>query len=173
MITVAAFDPGAARMGWSILLGDGVAPPRYIRSGIHAVERKGMKYQEYRLKVIAEAQWFGAWICDFYHPDIVVSEILPVRGFNNMSQALLALSAITSLQSAAFERAKKVEQISALTVKTTIGGAKNSTKVKVRNGVLQLLPELAPKKSQWTKIFDESDAIAVGLSHLGYDLRTL
>jgi hypothetical protein len=49
--------------------------------------------------------------------------------------------------------------------------------VQVRNGVIKLLPELEPRKFEWTdskKTMDEPDAIAVGLTQLGYTtLRVL
>lgn len=165
-----ALDPGAKRMGWAVF-----DTSRYEASGVFGVEQEKLTYQNYRLKIVEE---FTIWMHRMVlarNPDILVSETLPSRGFNNMAQAILAHTALTCCQSIAFDlsQTRQVSQIAAATVKTHIGGKVKATKVQVRNGVLQLIPELADKKSQWTKVFDESDAIAVGLTYLGYDIRTL
>lgn len=166
---VLALDPGAKRMGWAFF------DPYYMDSGVFGVEQKSLTYQDYRLTIVREfTYWFHNKIVTL-HPDVVVSEMLPVRGFNNMAQAILAHAALTCCQAIAFDLSQVLglKQIAAATVKTHIGGKAKATKVQVRNGVLQLVPELVHKKSQWTKVFDEPDAIAVGLTQLGYDIRTL
>jgi Holliday junction resolvasome RuvABC endonuclease subunit len=131
-----------------------------------------MKYQEYRLRVVQEMVENAEQLFAFHEPDQVACEVLPVRGFTNSSQVFLAHAALAAVQGIAFAFGAQVTQVAAVTVKKRIGGSPKATKVAVRNGVLQLLPELAPKKSKWTKVFDESDAIAIGLTTLGYSNST-
>lgn len=175
---VLALDPGAKRMGWACLGDAGTDNPakypKYYGSGVIGLTRGASEaYQTYRLRLIWHiAQEIDALMM-LHQPSHFVSETLPVKGYNNMSQPFLAMTAITVAQtiiSTTFGMA--LNQIAAPTVKVRIGGDKKASKVKVRNGVLHLLPELQPKKSRWVKEFDEPDAIAVGLTFLGYDLRT-
>jgi hypothetical protein len=42
----------------------------------------------------------------------------------------------------------------------------------VRNGVLKLVPELESRRKEFVKVFDETDAIALGLCHLGYRIES-
>lgn len=168
---ILAMDPGAARMGWAILDGAGGAdPPVYYNSGVWEVPRGTMPYHAYRLHLID--QWIenASSLIGFYEPDLIVNETLPVRGFNNMSQVILAQTAITTVQALACLLEIPVQQIAANTVKVKIGQSVKASKVAVRNGVQQLFPQL--KTKPWTKVFDESDACAIGLAYLGYDLRT-
>lgn len=161
---VLAFDPGAYRMGWAVV----ETGPVYVASGIVGVERGPTElYQHYRLRLITH--WSIVTDSFLKHkPDVVVNEIIPTRGFNDASQALLAAAALTAMQAIAVDRGYKCEQIGATTVKARIGGSNKATKVKVRNGVFEQLPELKPRLKDWRKVFDESDAIAIGLTHLGY-----
>lgn len=127
-------------------------------------------YQDYRLKVIREYVENAEILFGLFEPDALVNEILPVRGFTNSAQIFLAHAALGAVQGIAYALGMNIAQIAAVTVKNRIGGSTKATKVGVRNGVLQVFPELEPKKYQL--IADESDAIAVGLTHLGYDLRS-
>lgn len=167
-----ALDPGAKRMGWAVL-DAGVSGPRYYGSGIIGLDRgTNEKYQDYRVRLIKHVVLEGNALLLLMKPYEMVSEILPVSGFNNMAQPLLAATAITVMQTLCWDQGIQLHQIGATTVKARIAGNHKGSKVSVRNGVLQLLPELAPKKKQWVKEFDEPDAIAIGLTHLGFDLRT-
>jgi len=169
---VLALDPGAKRMGWAVLA-KGLNGLQFYGSGIIGLDRGASeKYQDYRVRLIKHIVHEGSSLLTLMSPRECVSEILPVRGFNNMSQPLLAATAITTMQTICHEFGMPLHQIGATTIKTRIGGHMKASKVQVRNGVLQLLPELLPKKRQWVKEFDEPDAIAVGLTYLGYDLRT-
>lgn len=162
---VLAFDPGAYRMGWAVVE-DG---PVYVASGIDGLERGSTElYQHYRLRLIFHWSLNMGDYLRTYKPDVIVNEIIPTRGFNDASQSLLAAAALTAAQAIAYDQGYKCEQIGATTVKARIGGSNKATKVRVRNGVLDLLPELKPRLKDWKKVFDESDAIAIGLTHLGY-----
>lgn len=169
-----AYDSGAERMGWACLAGDGLTAPVYVASGIARFPRGKKDYQPYKLELIENWTYVGPAMFSEYNPDAIVCETLPAVGFNNAIQAELAKAATTTVQAMAFERSIPVFQIAAITVKTRIGGKKNATKVQVRNGVIDFLPELEPRKFEWTdakKTMDEPDAIGVGLAHLGYSVK--
>lgn len=178
---ILAIDPGAERLGWALLesdLSEDVInkPPRLLDSGVFALKRavnesKKEPFQKYRLRLIhywARRNMFGVY------PDVLVSEIVPVVGGGNFvaaTQSQLAGTAITVIQARASQRRIPIEQIGATTIKAQIGGNKKATKVQVRNGVFTILPETKARKSEWTKIFEEPDAIATGLAYLGHDVR--
>jgi Holliday junction resolvasome RuvABC endonuclease subunit len=168
-----SYDSGAERMGWSVLEGDGQTAPVYLDSGIVRLPIGKMKYQEYKLHVIE--QWTHIAPAQFarYAPDAIACEIIPAVGFNNSTQAELAKAAIVTVMAMAFDRYIPVYQISAVTVKKHIGGHGKATKVQVRDGVIELLPELAGRRYEWQdskKTMDEPDALGIGLAKLGYSL---
>lgn len=162
-------DPGAKRLGWSVVGRKQDGTYNYEDSGIVACERDdGEAYQAYRLRAIVQGvKAFQAHI-PWYTPDEIVVETLPVKGFNDMGQAYLALSVISAIQGYAYAEGYKVSQIGATTVKARIGGSNKASKVRVRNAVWQVFPELTAKAPEWKKVYDESDAIAIALTHLGY-----
>lgn len=171
---ILSVDPGAERCGIAVIDSD---PLSYVHSEIIRVPREIPEYQQYRLELIRI--WtlaHGMRLLQFYNPDVLVNEIVPIRGgnFGAMAQMNLAATVITTLQSLAFSAKIEVKQLSAITVKMKIGGSKRATKVKVRNGVYSLLPETRNlTENNWSKVFDESDALAVGLCYLNYDTRKL
>lgn len=172
---VLAHDSGAERMGWSVLEGDGQTAPVYIDSGIERFpfNKKLVKYQSYKLDLIRHYTHFTPAMLVKYDPDAVVFETLPAVGFNNAIQAELAKAATVTAMAMAIERDYPVYQIAAVTVKKAIGGKQKASKVQVRNGVIELLPILEPRKFEWTdgkKTMDEPDGIAIGLTHLGYSV---
>jgi Holliday junction resolvasome RuvABC endonuclease subunit len=164
-VKILALDPGAKRMGWAILSQDSGGPV-YWNSGVAGVERTVETYHTYRLLLIDHFQYWARSMIDDHQPDVVVSELLPVKGFRDMSQALLAGTAITTVQAVAINKVV-VAQVAVQRIKVAIGRSVRASKVKVREGVIQLLPELEPHRKNWTKVFDEPDAIAVGLTYLG------
>lgn len=159
-----ALDPGAKRLGWAIL-DDG----KYVNSGVWSCLREdGETYQNYRLRLIEEASlWMSACLI-LHKPDSLVSEIVPVKGFNDMGQSILAMTAVTAMQAICIDRGIPMCQIGATTVKKEIGGTQKASKVGVRNGVWEILPELISKKAEWKGVYDESDAIAIGLAFSGF-----
>ncbi len=170
---VLSLDPGAKRMGFAVVIGDGTSPPRVARSGYTGLAKDdGVTYHSYRMHLIHYFETWASDMLDRHMPDALVNETLPVKGFNDMSQALLAATAITTVQTVAISKRIVVSQLHASSVKVAMTGSGRATKVKVRNGVIELVPELAIRKSGWTKEFDEPDAIAVGLTFLGYDNST-
>lgn len=180
-----AFDPGAERMGWCALERDGKRfkskPPEKMGLGHFGVPRKPNEssdkktdYQPYRLSLLDLWIEQTPTLLERYEPDEIVSEIVPPVGGGNFvvaTQSQLALCAITAIQVIAKQHGIPVHQVGATTVKTRIGGHKKATKVKVRNGVFTVMPELESFKKEWTKMFDVSDAVAIGLTYWGYDVR--
>lgn len=176
MITL-GIDGGAERLGWSLLERvDG--KPVYLDSGLVALPYKtsGLTFQEYRL---ALTEFYvdhltrpgSVFDPSYLKVEQVVTEILPPVGFSNGVQAYLVNVALTIVQSLAILAGVPVYQIGATTVQKHIAinkVSKKVSKVQVRNGVFELLPELRPRKSEWTKVFDEPDAIAVALAFLGF-----
>lgn len=160
-------------MGWSIIEGDGTNPPKYIASGIFGLSRDKdlTSYQDHKLELIDKSQDDAYYVLNTFEPEAVVNEIIPAVGggnFKNATQDQLAMASLSVWQAMAFMFELPVHQIGANTVKRKIAGDGKATKVKVRNGVLRLLPDLEPRRYEWTKIFDESDGLAVSLAWLGY-----
>lgn len=175
---ILAFDPGAKRCGWAALDTDGEGP-RYVASGISGLSRtrngKKALYQEYRLSLIDHWIEETDKLYSEFRPDMVVTEIVPVatsRGSNFVlaADSQLVGTVVTTIQAMAKLEQIEVKQIAAGTMKRKIGGVKDATKPKVRNGVLSLLPELEPRRKEFMKVFDESDAIALALTQLGFAL---
>lgn len=142
--------------------------PRKVNEG------KKTDYQPYRLSLLDLWIKQTPTLIERYEPDEIVAEIVPPVGSGNFvvaTQSQLALCAITTIQVIAKQHDIPLAQIGATTVKTRIGGHKKATKVAVRNGVFKLIPELEDRRKEWTKMFDISDAVAIGLTHWGYDNR--
>jgi Holliday junction resolvasome RuvABC endonuclease subunit len=173
---VLAFDPGAKRCGWACLDDHSHVGPDLAGSGVFGLERrlngkKKEEFQKYRLRLLPFFVESVGDLIDEYAPQEIVTEIVPAVGGGNFiaaTQSELAKVLVTVVQVIAYLEGIEISQVSAGTVKRNIGGKKDATKVAVRNGVFKFLPELAERKGEWTKLFDEPDAIAVGLCHLGY-----
>lgn len=175
---VLSFDPGAERMGYAVLEQGKNKDIKRLGYGQLGVQRQRNKqnkqeaYHEYRMKVIDFWLEEAPILINSFKPDIIVNEIVPVVGGGNFvvaTQSQLASTAITVVQTVAKQIGVPIEQIGATTVKAKIGGGKKATKVAVRNGVFKIMPELEVHKKEWTKVFDISDAFAIGLTHLGCD----
>lgn len=161
-------------MGWACLEGGEGFDPVWVDSGIAEVTKgDDEKDQAYRLRLIDFWAYEGFRMLDAYRPDFVATETLPLfggTGFTNNVQSKLAATAITTVQTVCSIDGMRVQQVAAISVKARIGGTKKASKVAVRNGVISLIPSLAPRKKDWTKApaMDEPDACGVGLVALGY-----
>ena len=169
MAQLLSVDPGAERCGWAIL----EPGPKLIDSGVAKWPRNGREFQKYRLELEQNAYWF--WNHKLLSPLIgtVVNETVPAVGFNVSTQAYLASCVVATLHVAAFTRGRGVSQVSARTVQSHIakrGTSKNITKAQVRNGVIEIMPEVGQQLTQHLMEWDRWDAIAAGLCHLGYKL---
>lgn len=172
---ILALDPGAVRMGWSVL----DYGPKYVSSGIlgmprpvMGLDKKGKKikqpFQEYKLDIEEYFAIEGAKLFE-RKLDFLVNEILPAVGGGNFVVATdseLAKTALTCMHVLATERDVAIQQMGATTIKKKVTGNPNATKVAVRNGVVKTFPELKSRIKDWTKIFDEPDAIATGIAYL-------
>jgi Holliday junction resolvasome RuvABC endonuclease subunit len=177
---VLAFDPGAERCGWCVLTRDGKRFKSSIAhkgSGYFGVAREPNSsntktdFQPYRLSLLDFWITKAQELIESYEPTEIVSEIIPAVGGGNFvvaTQSHLALCAITTIQVVAMQHGLPVRQVGATSVKKAIGGNGEATKVQVRNGVFKILPEVEDRKKEWTKVFDVSDALAIGLTHMGY-----
>lgn len=161
---VLAFDPGAKRMGIAVL-DEG---PTYVHSDVQGIDRgKEETYQNYRVRLIHYWAIETMHLLISWEPDIVVNEIVPVKGggsFIGAAQSQLAATAITTVQAVASHQGYKLAQIGATTVKATVAGSGKASKIVVRNKVWEVFPQLKTRTSEWT--IDESDALAVALSYL-------
>lgn len=166
-----AIDPGAFKCGWCVLQGEPDQVPNSIASGIFGLERgKDEKYQPYRLRLIQFWVKQADYLLSSHKPDLVVNEIIPAVGGGNFviaAQSQLAATAITTIQTIAYQKSIEVRQIGATTVKKKIAGNGKATKVQVRNGVYAILPETKIFHNEWTKVYDQSDAFAIGLTAWG------
>lgn len=176
-------DPGAVRLGYAVVDRNGDSYS-LIKSGIVSVPRRDDElFQAYRLRVIrhwVDTEYRMAWsdddsfcgFLDWPELDLIVSEILPgVGGGNFVGSVEVAKAAMTALQAVHWIQRQEVEwqQVGASTVKkNVVGTAKKATKVQVRNAVQEVFPELKERKWEVDLYADETDAIAVALTGLGY-----
>jgi Holliday junction resolvasome RuvABC endonuclease subunit len=168
-------DTGAEYMGWSVLEGnrqhdsDPVWDLKYVDSGVLGLHREDDNpWQNYRLDLIRYWTIETDDLLFKYRPTHFANETMPIISSGKGSaQSVLANAAIATVQALMIIEGIPITQVAAVSVKARIGGGKSATKPKVRDGVISLLPELAPRKSSWTKRMDESDAIGVGLVALG------
>lgn len=143
-------------------------PPKVLGYGHFGLKQGDDKYQQHRLNLIEFWVVKAKELFRYHKPDEVANEILPVVGFNNSTNAQLGATAITTVQAMALQAGLPVYQIAANSVKKKIGKSGKATKVQVRNGVYEILPDTRVHHKEWTKIFDVPDALAIGLTRLGY-----
>lgn len=162
-------DPGAERCGWAIL----DSGPKLIDCGVAKWPRDGQDFQKYRLVLEHSAYWHWDNLLSANNIYGIVNETVPAVGFNVSTQAYLANCVASTLHCAAYGRGLTVAQVSARTVQTRIAKRKetnNITKAQVRNGVIELMPEVGIKLTKHLMEWDRWDAIAIGLCYLGYRL---
>lgn len=164
---VLAFDSGAKRAGWAVL----ESGPIYLSSGVvECIKEPKEAYQVYRMKLTARWVRVTCDLLDAYVPDVVITETVPVYGMNDFSQGYLANVMATTVHAISILTGFETYQVSAQKVHNQIaigGKTKRPTKPQVRNGVLTLLPDLKEEAKSWGKIFERSDALAIGLHTLG------
>jgi Holliday junction resolvasome RuvABC endonuclease subunit len=162
-------------MGWAVIANPhDKFDPSYVASGILGLTRKEEDgklepYQEYKLRLV---EYFSvkaeAMIMD-YLPVIFVNEIQPAVGGGNYTvatQSELAKTSMVIFQASAYASAMNVSQIASNTIKKTLTGNKQASKVRVRDAVIEYFPQLADRKKGWQagkEGFDEVDAIGIGI----------
>lgn len=169
---ILAMDPGAKRCGWAVLSegSKNRSEIKYHDSGILGLVQPS-KYQDYRLRLIEYWVIHATQLFHIHEPEAVVSEIVPPTGgtMGGIINRQLSLTVITTVQALAWQQHCPLIQIGASTVKKKVGGSGKASKVKVRDGVISLLPELESRRKEWTgkdAVYDEIDALAIGLTHL-------
>jgi Holliday junction resolvasome RuvABC endonuclease subunit len=176
---VLAVDPGAEKGGWCCLEA-GDVEPLYVQSGLERFPRSDRDFQVYRGLLIERWVYWCKTLMYDLDPDVVVTETVPAVGGGNFvvaAQSYLAHAQITVIHSLANLYGYPVVQVGATTVKARIGLSKKASKVQVRNGVYDLMPWSEQNmKDSWKEMFrnreyDECDAFAIALTHLGYDRR--
>ena len=159
---VLAIDPGAVRAGWAVL-----EEGKYVSSGVvHTPRPQTEPFQEYRMRITKEWwEWGSTWILSTW-PTVLVNEIVPYAPNLTSAQIYLTNVMVSVLHAVAIRYDREIVQVSARTVQSSIakrGNSKGITKPQVRNGVLERLPELQPRLKDFTKVFEETDALAIGL----------
>jgi Holliday junction resolvasome RuvABC endonuclease subunit len=166
-------DPGFRRMGWASVERY-QNHPHYHLSGVLHFPPVG-KFQDERVQYIEELVPEAELILDLTQPEFVVNETVPAVGSFGGVQMYLANVAVTVMQTMAVARGLPIRQIGANRVQSKIAvgrKGRKTTKPQVRNGVIQLLPELETRRKEWTgkrAIYEEPDAIAVILAELGFE----
>lgn len=166
---VLSFDPGGIRIGVA-LLETGPSGPSYLKSGVFDnPQDPSWAFQVYRYSY-TQLLWeeFNALVAN-EKPDLMANEVVPAVGSFSGTYMYLANVATTVWHCVAIDHGITAKQIGATSVhKAMTGKGRKVTKPQVRNGVLKLLPELEGRKKDWVKVFEEPDAIAIGLTALGY-----
>lgn len=172
-MNVLAVDPGATRAGWAVLGEPGKdGKASYIASGVvHHPRLPKQEFQKYRMELTEHWIDESFDLIEEYKPSVLISETVPSRGPEIMDQLYLVNVQVTVLHTIALTYGVKVEQVAARTVQSKIALRKKDVKVtkpQVRNGVLLQFPELESRlRTKGTQVFEESDALAIGLYYLG------
>jgi Holliday junction resolvasome RuvABC endonuclease subunit len=165
---VLAIDPGAERCGYAIF--DTGSDELLIRSGILDTPRNKEDFQPYRMALEERTLVYFDLMFDKYAPDLAVNEIIPAVGGGNFSvttQSYLTNCVVSTFHNVAFMHGAQTKQVAARSVQAAIavrGKSKKISKVQVRNGVIERLPQLRPRIKEL--VADETDAIAIGLYSL-------
>lgn len=167
---VLGIDPGALRLGWAVVEIDDTEL-NYIDSGIMGISRDDdEKFAHYRLRLIKY------WVKEFEFLDRLECsewyvERLPAVGGGNFiaaTQSELAKTVLTVIEALALISRRHVIELESSHIKSRLTGNGKATKVRVRNEVIQVFPELWPRKKELTDTADESDAIGIALVGAGY-----
>ena len=168
-----AIDPGALRLGWAIVEREGTKF-NLLDSGITGLVRnQDEPFSDYRRRLIRF--WLEEWPKLRWKMPIqsVASERLPAVGGGNFiaaTQSELAKVVISVCQAQVWSETDTLEftwnELAANTVKKNLTGNAKATKVNIRNAVMEVFPELKPRKKEI--LADETDAIGIGLVALGY-----
>jgi Holliday junction resolvasome RuvABC endonuclease subunit len=174
MANILSIDPGATRAGWAVLETPGEdGQASYVASGVvHHPRLPKQAFQDYRMELTEHWIEEAFDLMEEYKPSMLISETVPSRGPEIMDQLYLVNVQITVLHTIALSYGVKVEQVSARTVQSKMALRKKDVKVtkpQVRNGTLQLLdlPLHKEEEIRKSKVFEESDALAIGAWYCG------
>lgn len=157
---ILGLDPGAVRLGWAFV--DTGDPLKLFGSGYLETQKyEGEKHSDYldRLLLGSYAWWMEFFSHPHCLPNAIYCERLPV--VLKSIQGTSARIAISATRLAAHHCEIPWNEIAASTVKKELTGVGEASKVRVRNAVIEVFPELKPRK--YEIIADESDAIGIGI----------
>jgi Holliday junction resolvasome RuvABC endonuclease subunit len=170
---VLAVDPGALRLGYSIIERDHLGF-RLVISGTLGLARKdNEKFQVYKKRLLEYWWHTSPLLLKHSQVDEVVFEQVPAVGGGNFvgPQSELVKMVVTILQLRCIDYGLSFREITARTIKKNLTGNSRATKVQIRNAVIAAFPELEPRKAELTQTADESDAIGIGLVAQGYKVK--
>jgi Holliday junction resolvasome RuvABC endonuclease subunit len=164
--TIIGIDSGAINCGLAVIQYE--KEPFLLHSETCGVQRGDLAYQEYKLEVIKYFTKKAHMFWETYRPTIIVSETVPARGFTDFSQSRMADAAAISLMAIFSLYDVPLEQISARTAKKLLTRDVSASKVRVRNKVLEIFPQLKRLGDEIKSrpFFDRSDAIGLALAYL-------
>lgn len=183
MVRVLAIDPGAVRLGWSVVNQPQDGPLEVVDSGILGLERgrngaKNEEFQVYKLRLIDYFVQKVPVLLRKYLPTTLVNEIQPAVGGGNFiaaTQSELAKTALTVFQTFALAGAIRVEQLGSTTIKKRVANDGRATKAKIRNAVVEYFPDLGEELKRETTgpkpVWDRSDALATALAYLSVNVK--
>jgi len=183
MIRILAVDPGALRLGWAVLERKQDRTLEVIDSGVLGLARgqmgaKNEEYQLYKLRLIDYFVKVVPPLFQKYLPTRFINETQPAVGGGNFiaaTQSELAKTAVTIFQVFAYINSIPVTQIGSTTIKKAVGKNKSATKAKVRDGVIEVFPNLAKELKIETTgskpVWDRSDAIATGIAYFATKVK--
>jgi Holliday junction resolvasome RuvABC endonuclease subunit len=162
-----SLDPGIKRLGWAIF--DGSLLEDHGVFGFRDKE-DGESFVEYRDVVVCTfGTWFRQQVNDFAVSH-VNTETVPVvsasRGFTATPQRLLVTVALSIFRWLSYELDLSWSEVSAITVKKKLIGDAKATKAQIRRAVLARYPEVQRNRKLGDIEFDETDAIAAGITGL-------
>ena len=165
---ILSIDPGAKRFGWAVIDFDVneemMYEPSYVSSGCIGLDRNiDETYTVFKNRIIAFfVPEFGA-LLEEYKPDLVVFEYLPITDrIGQLGQRVLAFAAATTAQVLCVQKKIEYKEIAATSIKKTLCGTMRATKTQIKKAVLEIFPQLEPKKKEISP--DEADALAVGIA---------
>lgn len=170
---VLSIDPGALRLGYSIIERDHLGF-RLVVSGVFGLTREDNEnFQVYKKRLLEYWYHQSTILLKSVDIDEVVFEQVPAVGGGNFvgPQSELVKMVVTVLQLRCLDYNIPYRELTARTIKSNLTGNSRATKVQVRNAVISAFPELEPRKAELTKVADESDAIGIGLVAHGYKVK--
>jgi len=162
-----SIDPGFKRFGYCIF-DEGTVIKKH---GVYSTRerKKEEKYQEYLNSGIYDMyHWFGD-LLEENNITRVISEIVPPisnkGNFGVSPQVPLVLSVMAVCKVMAYEDELEWIDISARSVKNVLTGDSSVSKAIIRRLVIDQYPEIVQGRKLTDIPFDETDAIAVGMSY--------
>jgi Holliday junction resolvasome RuvABC endonuclease subunit len=162
-----SIDPGFKRFGYCIFNEDADV----VDHGVYSTRERGKdeKYQEYLNNgIFSMYHWFGELLEDKKITNIISEIVPPISGKGNFGvspQVPLVLSVMAVCKVMAYEDELDWIDISARSVKSILTGDSSVSKPNIRRLVVETYPEIRGERKLTDIPFDETDAVAVGMSY--------